>query len=92
MTDLPPLLFARDLERILAVGPRASRSWFQRFARAGIPILRLGRRLAVRRGDFERALAVFEEPAPRGPRSLPKIDPKYAEMLRPRPRRGRAGR
>lgn len=88
----PPLLFAGDLGRILGVGPRASRAWMHKLGGAGVPLLRIGRRLAVRREDFERALAAFEMPAPRRPRTRPKIDPRYVAMLRPRPSKGRGKR
>ena len=86
---MPDLIFSRDAEHILGVGPRAARAWMHKIARAGVPLLRLGRRLAVRRADFERVLAAFEIPTAPRPRSLPRIDPEYLDLVKPRPRRGR---
>ena len=93
MTDLPPILFSGDVQIILQLrSDRAARAWMHRLALAGVPLLRLGRRLALRRSDFERALAAFELSPPRRCQVLPKIDPAYVEMLKPRPRRKRPKR
>ncbi len=81
------LLFSDDVGSLLKIGKRAARSWISS-GRLGPP-LRIGRRLAIRAADFESALPTFEIPTarPHGRRAFPDIDPKYAELLKPRPRR-----
>lgn len=69
----PDLLFSPDLASVLGIGsPAAARRWV---ARQGIPHLRVGRRLAVRREVLQAALKAMEvrcwPPCPSRPARAP---------------------
>lgn len=59
--DIPPLLFVRDIQGLFALKDSGSAArWMHRLARRGAPLLRLGKRLAIRREDLMAVLPQFE--------------------------------